>query len=142
MADDAILPQVKNALLKENGTITDTPYTIACKSDRFYADICIYRKEAGTAWRVIVAEVKSFGSQSPMREFEQALRPYEMRRDLLKINALTCEISLAVDADVYAERMLRLPFPRICEQHPSSLLLVETETEEIVQWIRKPNTPR
>lgn len=141
MANDAILPQVKNALIKENWIITDAPYTIIYQSDRFYADICAYREEAGTARRVIVVEVKSCGSQSPMREFEQALGQYEMYRDLLEVNALDCEIYLAVDTDAYAKLMLRPTFQLICERHKVSLLVVETKTEEIVQWIRKQNTP-
>ena len=69
MADGAILPQVKNALIKEGWTVSDEPFTIEYESDRFYADIYAFREEAGTARRVVIVEVKTFGSPSPMREF-------------------------------------------------------------------------
>ena len=141
MADDAILPQVKNALRKDGWTVSDEPFTIEYESDRFYADIYAVREEAGKARRVIIVEVKTFGAPSPMREFEQALGQYEIYRDLLEVNALDYDLYLAIDTVAHRKLLMRPTFPLICKRHHVALLIVETKTEEIIQWIKEPNTP-
>lgn len=141
-AEDKIHSAVRNALIKDGWTITQEPFTIEYESDRFYADICAFREEdADATRRVIVVEVKSFAGASPMREFELALGQYEIYRDLLEMNALDYALYLAIDSDAYRKLSLRPTFRLICTRHCVALLIVEAQTEEIVQWINEPSTP-
>ncbi len=76
-----------------------------------------------------------------MREFELALGQYEIYRDLLEMNALGYDLYLAIDSDAYRKLSLRPTFRLICVRHRVALLIVEAQTEEIVQWINATPTP-
>jgi len=78
-AKDVYHDRVVNALIKDGWTITDDPLRLTFGGQNFYVDLGaehpIGAKKGG---RKIAVEIKSFVSDSPMRDLELALGQYHV----------------------------------------------------------------
>jgi len=133
---DQIHDAVKKALIKEGWTITDDPFRIVYEDTDVYADLRIVKTEDGTLpQRALVIEIKGFMGDSPMHNLENALGQYELDRIYLKSVAPAEKLYLAIGASTYHEQFTRPAFAIIVTEKNLPLLVVDTEREEVVQWI-------
>jgi XisH protein len=136
MAKDKIHDAVKNALIKDGWTITDDPFKIVYKKIKLAADLAaekILAAERGTDR--IVVEVKSFLGLSVIHELQQALGQYEVYRFYLKLTEPDRVLYLAVDDNVYAQFLGTDSVQPLLEETKMKLVIINLETEAVVQWI-------
>ncbi len=74
---------VKNALIKDDWTITTDPYKIEYEDAELDADLAIEKTE--NKERKIIIEIKNFISHSLINEFEKALGQYILYRNLIQL---------------------------------------------------------
>lgn len=133
---DRIHESVKNALIKDGWTITDDPFRIVYEDTDVYADLRIVKAADGTTvQRALVIEIKGFTGDSPIHNLENALGQYELYRIYLKSVAPEDKLYLAIRATTYNEQFTRPAFAVIVQEKNLPLLVVDTEREEVVQWI-------
>ncbi len=133
---DKIHEAVRNALLKDGWSITDDPYRIVYEDTDVYADLRIVKSKAGgIIQRTLVIEIKGFTGESPMHNLEGALGQYELYRIYLKNIAPLEKLYLAISATTYDEQFTRPAFALIVSEKNLPLLVIDTEREEVVQWI-------
>jgi hypothetical protein len=133
---DQIHEAVKSALVKDGWTITDDPFRIAYEDANLYADLRIVRTEAGASvQRALIIEIKGFTGESPLHTLEMALGQYELYRIYLQSIAPEDKLYLAISATTYEEQFTRPAFAIILQAKRLPLLVVDTEHEEVVQWI-------
>ena len=71
-----------------------------------------------------------------MRDLEAALGQYQIYRSVLEVTAPEYELYLAIRDTTYARLNTRQMFKLIVQRHQLALLIVDTDQEEIVQWIK------
>ena len=134
-AKDTYHDAVKNALIKEGWTITADPYLIKYEEVKLVADLASEKTIAATREeQKIVIETKSFISRSPMREFETALGQYLIYKTFLSINQPKFKIYLAIGQDIYQKFFQQVAIQIILRTYDVSLLVVDLNQEEIIQW--------
>jgi XisH protein len=132
---DRIHGAVKNALVKDGWTITDDPYILEYEDARLFADLAAERTLAAERnGRRIVVEIKSFLGPSPLHDFEVALGQYLFYRGLLQQTAPEYEMYLAVSDEAHARVLARKSVELLLNQHHVSVLVVDLEREEVIQW--------
>ncbi len=138
MAKDIIHHAVKNALIKDGWTITADPFKIEYGEIKVQADIAAERRPfaAIKSGRKIVVEIKSFLGASLVYEFERALGQYRFYPRLLSAIEPETEIWLAISEDIYESFFTGLGIQFIVQTEDISLVSVNIEKEEIVQWIK------
>jgi hypothetical protein len=136
MAKDVIHFAVKNALIKDGWEITADPYTIKYKGTKVFADLAAEMPIAAErGGQKIVVEIKSFLGASPIYELEGALGQFRIYLRLLQATEPDRKLYLAI-SDLVESRFFRRPAIQfIVEQENLSLIVVNTETEEVVKWI-------
>lgn len=135
-AKDIYHEVVKNALIKEGWTITFDPYPIKYEEVKLVADLAGEKTISATReGQKIVVEIKSFLSRSPMREFETALGQYLIYQTFLSITHPDHKVYLAVGNKIYVKFFTQIAIKLILEKYQISLLVVEINKEEIIQWI-------
>lgn len=133
---DLIHDAVRNALIKDGWTITNDPFRIVYEDTDVYADLRIVKTEATTTLqRALVIEIKGFTRDSPVHDLEIALGQYELYRIYLRQVAPEEKLYLAISASTYNEQFLRPSFRIIIEEKALPLVVIDTEREEVVQWI-------
>ena len=137
MARDLIHNAVKNALINDGWRITDDPYTIRYDDDfAVYADLgADYPIAAQRADDKIVVEIKSFLGRSRIHELYIALGQYSLYQRLLKITAPERKLYLAVSDLVYYDFFQLNAVQFIVRDSNLSILVVNTTTEEVLEWI-------
>ncbi len=134
---DFIHNAVKNALIKDSWSVTDDPYIINYQKTKLYADLgaeCPIAAER--ADRKIVVEVKSFIGASKLQDLKEALGQYDIYRYLLEETAPDRKLYIAVSVVAYKTFFSQDVIQLIVNKHQLPLIVVNTELEEIVQWIR------
>jgi len=139
-AKDTIHNAVKNALIKDGWKITHDPYTIRYEEVTAYADlgaelILAAEKESCK----IVVEIKSFISPSPLSDLKVALGQFEIYKAFLKVTAPENQLYIAVSHKAYDEIFQQKAYQLIIKEYQIPLLIVNVETEEIVEWTKQPN---
>jgi hypothetical protein len=133
---DVIHDAVRNALIKDGWMITHDPFTITYEDATVFADLAAERAIAAEkAGRKIVVEVKSFVGQSPVHDFEVALGQYQTYLPFMKAKGLEHKLYLAITDVTYADVFQRKSIQLLLEWHRLPLIVVNSETEEIVLWI-------
>ena len=136
-AQDLIHDAVRNALVKDVGTITADPFTISAPEFDLYADLAAERPIAAErAGRRIAVEIKSFLGPSLITDFERALGQYLIYRSVLSQTEPDRKIYLAVSLATYENFLSTKTMQRIVEQHDLAILVVELTREEVSQWTR------
>ncbi|MEH2037931.1 XisH family protein [Nostoc sp.] len=133
---DIIHNAVKNALIKDGWAITDDPYVIQYRRTTLYADLGAERPiGAERDGQKLVVEVKSFVGASKIQDLKEALGQYDIYRYLLEETAPERKLYLAVGAIVYKSFFNQDVIQLILHKHQLPLIVVDTEIEEITQWI-------
>jgi hypothetical protein len=137
MAKDIYHEAVKNALIKDGWTITADPYPLEYEDVELYPDLAVEKLISETQkQRKIIIEIKSFISLSLMKDFELALGQYIFYRDLIQLSQDEYqEIYLAIKDEIYDTFFQRKSIKAVVKLHQVSLLIINTEKEEIVKWI-------
>ena len=135
---DKIHYAVKNALIKDGWTITDDPYTLVYKGQKFLVDLAaeknLFVAEKGT--EKIAVEVKSFLSPSKMPDLYSAVGQYEVYRVYLGKIAPERQLFLAVSEEIFQDFFTQEAISIIIESQNISVLSVNIEKEEITKWIK------
>lgn len=135
-ARDKYHDAVKNALIKDSWTITADPYIIRYEDAELYADLAAEKPIAAERQgQRIVVEIKSFVGKSLMYDFHNALGQYIVYRNLIQLTEPEYKLYLAIDEIVYEEFFQRKSVQVVTAQNSLLLMIVDTEKEEIKQWI-------
>jgi hypothetical protein len=133
---DIIHNAVKNALIKDGWLITDDPYVIQYRRTVLYADLGAERPIAiERNGQKLVVEVKSFVGASKIQDLKEALGQYDIYRYLLEEIAPDRELYVAVSNVVYNVFFTQDVTQLILNKHQLPIIVVDIETEEILQWI-------
>ncbi len=133
---DALHSHVKRALEKDGWTITHEPLTIRLEDVKFYVDLAAEKavEENGEVTKIAV-EIKVFGGLSFLNEFEKAVGQYAIYRQFLEELFPEPRLFLAVPLNVF-EKSFALPsIKAVVAKQNIKLLVFDSQTEEIVQWI-------
>ena len=135
-ARDKIHGAVKTALVKDGWTITDDPFMIVYKDVGLSADLGAERTLAAErgAERIVV-EIKSFLGPSLFHDLEQALGQYGLYRLYLRLTKSEQVLFLAIDPLTYADFFRRESVQVAVDDAKLKLVIVNIETEEVMQWI-------
>jgi len=135
-AKDLYHDTVKAALIKDGWLIVADPYRIQYKDIDLYADLAAERPIAAERQgQKIVVEIKSFVGRSPMTDFHNAVGQYAVYRSLIQATDPDYQLYLAIDDITYENFFNREGIAFIIEASQISLMVVDIEQQEIVQWI-------
>ena len=136
-AKDVYHEAVKNALIKEGWTITADPYPLEYEDVELYPDLAVEKFiSEDQKQRKIIIEIKSFISSSLMKDFELALGQYILYRNLIQLSQDEYqEIYLAIKDEIYDTFFQRKSIKAVVKLNQVALLVINTDKEEIVQWI-------
>ncbi|NES75879.1 MULTISPECIES: XisH family protein [Okeania] len=134
-AKDIFHDAVKNALIKENWTITDDPLYLEFGGVDMYVDLGAEKLiGAEKEGKQIAVEIKSFLRQSLISEFHNALGQFINYRTVLRRNQPGRTLYLAVSEDAY-ESFFTLIFTQVVvEENEIKLIVYDAKKEVIVQW--------
>jgi XisH protein len=127
---------VKNALIKEDWTITDDPLTVEFEDVYLYADLGAEKTlaaEKGT--EKIAVEIKVFGSVSNFSELQKAVGQYQMYVVYLQETEPERKVFLAISKTIYNDFFQRPSVKFFVSKINLRILVFDSEKEEIVQWI-------
>jgi hypothetical protein len=136
MAKDKFHDAVKNALIKEDWTITDDPLFLQFGGVDLYVDLGAEKLIAAQKENQKIAiEVKSFLSYSVISDFHQAVGQVMNYRLILQREDPERVLYLAVPLDVY-ESFFKLEFTQIAiADYRFKLIVYDIEQEAIALWI-------
>jgi XisH protein len=133
---DIIHNSVKNALSKDGWLITDDPYVIQYRRTTLYADLGAERPIAAERnGQKLVVEVKSFIGASKIQDLKEALGQYDIYRYLLEETAPDRKLYIAISKVAYNAFFTQDVTQLILNKHQLPIIVVNLETEEIMQWI-------
>lgn len=135
-AQDKIHGAVKNALIKDGWTITAEPLALRYEDVMVFADLEAVKTPQGQCRRIIVVEVKSFLSNSPVHELETALGQYQLYRVFLDETRPEHELYLAVDRPIFEKFFQLKGIQLILKRCEIAIIVVDVLNEEIVQWTK------
>lgn len=128
--------QVKNALIKDNWTITDDPLILSIGKKDVFVDLGAEKLIAAKKDdQKIAVEIKSFIGKSQVNDLENALGQYILYYEILLENKEDRLLFLAVKRSAY-EEIFEEPIGKILLKRKLIKLLIFDEKQEvIVQWI-------
>ncbi|MFN5856767.1 MAG: XisH family protein [Pseudanabaenaceae cyanobacterium] len=133
---DTIHDSVRNALIKDGWIITDDPYVIQYQKTILYADLGAEQPIAAERYgQKLVVEVKSFIGASKIQDLKEALGQYDIYRYLLEEIAPDRKLYVAVSTIAYRSFFKQDVIQLVLNKHQLPLIVVDTEMEEIRQWI-------
>ena len=133
---DIIHDAVRNALIKDGWVITDDPYVIQYRKTTLYADLGAEQTMAAERYgQKLVVEVKSFIGASKIQDLKEALGQYDIYRYLLEEIAPDRKLYVAISTTAYKSFFKQDVIQLILNKHQLPLIVVDTEMEEIRQWI-------
>jgi hypothetical protein len=133
---DIIHDAVRNALIKDGWVITDDPYVIQYRKITLYADLGAEQTMAAERYgQKLVVEVKSFIGASKIQDLKEALGQYDIYRYLLEEIAPDRKLYVAISTIAYKSFFKQDVIQLILNKHQLPLIVVDTEMEEIRQWI-------
>lgn len=123
-------------MVKDGWEITADPYQIKYKDVELLADLAADRSIAAEkAGRFIVVEVKSFLSKSRFHDLYAALGQYSIYAKMIAATAPERKLYLAVSDLIYFDFFQLEAIQDTLNQIKLPILVVNTQTEEIVLWI-------
>jgi XisH protein len=127
---------VKNALIKDNWTITNDPLSLKWGTKDMYVDLGVQKLIAAEqAERKIAVEIKSFVGASEMNELEKAIGQYIVYHDVLAEIEPDRELYVAVHNEIY-EGLFEEPIGKLLiKNNRVRLIVFQPQKEVILQWI-------
>jgi len=95
---DAYHQAVKQSLIRDGWTITHDPLVVRYKGLRVYIDLAAEKVSPDSK---IAIEVKVFGGNSTVDDFEKAVGQYSLYRDILRRKKIKRELFLAIGRKAY-----------------------------------------
>ncbi|MCT0254658.1 MULTISPECIES: XisH family protein [unclassified Synechocystis] len=136
-AKDIYHDTVKNALTKDGWVILADPYTVEYEGDNLYADLLAEKTSLPKRQeRIIVVEIKSFISPSPMNDFQNALGQYLLYRDFLQFSHKDYQLYLAVKTSIFDTFFQRKSIQAVIKHHQVNFVTFNDKKEEITSWIK------
>jgi hypothetical protein len=133
---DIIHNAVKNALIEDGWLVTDDPYVIQYRKTVLYADLGAERPIAVERdGQKLVVEIKSFIGASKIQDLKEALGQYDIYRYLLEETAPDRKLYIAISKVAYNTFFTQDVTQLILNKHQIPIIVVDIETEEIMQWI-------
>jgi hypothetical protein len=133
---DIIHNSVKSALIKDGWLITDDPYLIQYRRTTLYADLAADRPIAAERdGQKLVVEVKSFIGASKIQDLKEALGQYDIYRYLIEETAPERKLYIAISEVAYKTFFSQDLAQLIINKHQLPVIVVNINTEEVVQWI-------
>ena len=133
-ARDKIHEIVKTALIKDGWTITHDPYIMMSGIRKVFVDLGAekpFAAEKGS--KKILVEVKSFTSNSEVRDLELAIGQFDLYQAILKKNDPERHLYIAMPEVAF--RSVFDTFDRdLLESLKLAIITIHSEREEIVQW--------
>ena len=135
-AKDRFHLAVRNALIKENWTITHDPYTMKYGVRDQYIDLGAEAPVAAEReGRKIAVEIKSFLGISQMTDLHHAVGQYCVYRALLRRIEPERALFLAVPQDAFTELLDIAEGRDLVAEERLKLLVYDAEKELILQWM-------
>ena len=134
-AADKCEPQIISALKKAGFAVVKSHFSLRTgKSRRYvYADLLVRDIASGT--RILVIEVKcSTDPNTVMDEFYRIVGQYQVYQIALERNGLDFPLYLAMPEQLHNEIIGDAVLLQIIEQIKVKRIVVNIETEEIIQW--------
>ncbi|MBW4569885.1 MAG: XisH family protein [Tolypothrix carrinoi HA7290-LM1] len=136
-ARDRYHENVKNALIKDDWTITDDPLHLKWGKKDLYADLRAERllvAEKGV--QKIAVEIKTFGGDSEVADIEQAIGQYFTYLAVISQNEPERVLYLAVHEDVFIDIFEEEPLGKLLmESYKIRFIVFNPMQEIIVRWI-------
>jgi hypothetical protein len=133
---DIIHNSVKSALIKDGWLITDDPYLIQYRRTTLYANLAAERPIAAERdGQKLVVEVKSFIGASKIQDLKKALGQYNIYRYLIEETAPERKLYIAISEVAYKTFFSQDLAQLIISKHQLPVIVVNIDTEEVVQWI-------
>ncbi|MBF2056525.1 MAG: XisH family protein [Cyanobacterium sp. T60_A2020_053] len=131
----------KNALIKDGWLIIADPYTVEFENDNLYADLLAEKitDNQESIKRIIVVEIKSFISPSPMNDFQNALGQYLLYRAFLNFSHQNYELYLAIKSSIFDTFFQKKSIQMVIQHHELNLIIFNDKKEEITSWIKSKN---
>ena len=121
---------------KDGRVITDDPYVIQYRKTTLYADLGVEQPmDVERYGQKLVVEVKSFIGASKIQDLKEALGQYDIYRYLLEEIAPDRKLYVAVSTVAYKSFFKQDVIQLILNKHQLPIIVVDTEMEEIRQWI-------
>jgi hypothetical protein len=128
-------------LIKDGWTITDDPLSFLYETQRVLIDLAAEKLFAAEKdGRKIAVEVKSFLSVAKMNEFYGAIGQYDVYSVYLEELEPERKLFLAVSQEIFQDFFERKAVQIVTQKKNIAILVVNVETEEIVEWINQQNT--
>lgn len=135
-AKDIYHETMKNALVKEEWTITDDPLRLKWGSRELFVDLGISKLiSAQKANRKIAVEIKSFTNPSPIVDLEQALGQYLIYQAVLEETKPEYLLYLAIPKTTYGAIFSEPIGNLILKKYLLNLIVFDPKKEEVCQWI-------
>jgi hypothetical protein len=135
-AKDTYHNTVRTALQKDGWTITNDPLPLKIGKRTLSVDLGAEKLFAAEKQgRKIAVEVKSFVSDSPVHDLEEAVGQYIVYEDILERSEPERIIYLAIRAEVYAQIFSEPIGQLLLEKKRFKLIVFEALKETIVRWI-------
>ena len=143
---DSIHDMVKQALIKDGWEITDDPFVMTYGERFLFVDLGAaesplpHHQEgrfigAQRAGRRIAVEIKDFRGKSVLVDLEQAIGQYVLYRLILNRVEPERGLYLAI-TDIMFDDIFQEPIGElVITDLPLQLVIVNTETQEVQQWI-------
>lgn len=148
---DSIHDLVKKALEADGWEITDDPYVISFGERFLFVDLGAAEVVDAVASRFlgarrgenrIAVEIKEFRTKSVMASLEQGIGQYVLYRLLLDKVDPDRELYMAV-TDVAYDEVFGEPIGElVVNELPMQLLVIDSEKEEVKEWIPRRNTAK
>lgn len=135
-AKDIFHDSCKAALIKDGWTITHDPLSLRMGKKDLFVDLGAERLLAAEkSHQKIAIEVKSFVSQSEIRDLENALGQYVLYQNVLDVIEPDRQLYLAVRESVFLDLFEEEIGKLLLERQVLRLLTFDPELEVLRQWI-------
>lgn len=127
---------VKRALIKDGWKIVFDPFLLKYKGLRLYIDLAAERILDD---KKVAVEIKVFGNDSFVNEFEKAVGQCSLYKFVLKKMNFEHKLYLAVTDEVFGRFNDKPAILEFIAESELYLIIFNSETEEILQWIDQKN---
>lgn len=135
-AKDIYHDTVKNALIKDDWTITDDPFYVAWAGRDLFVDFGAEKVLAAEKkGRKIAVEVKSFVGLSEIEDLKNALGQYVLYRNALLLAQSEHELFPAIREAAFVKLFDEPDAKFLLNNENVRVIVFDTAREEIVKWV-------